>query len=86
MINMSVTKKELCRLIDALPEGEIEAARRFLEFLITQDAAVYTLISAPFDDEPNSKEEDFEAKNAWDEHLKDKSVSSDDAAKEIFGE
>ncbi len=30
---MGVTKKELYRLIDALPDGEIEAARRFLEFL-----------------------------------------------------
>ncbi len=83
---MGVTKKELYRLIDVLPEGEIETARRFLEFLITQDTAVYALISAPFDDEPSSKEEDSEAKNAWDEHLKGKSVSSHDAAKEIFGE
>ncbi len=86
LINMGVTKKELYRLIDALPKGEVEAARRFLEFLITQDPTVYSLISAPFDDEPTSEEEDFEAKKAWDEHIKSKSVSSDDAAKEIFGE
>jgi len=73
---MGVTKKELYRLIDALPEEEVEAARRFLEFLITtRDPAVYTLISAPFDDEPTLKEEDIEAKKAWDEHLKDNSVS-----------
>ena len=83
---MSITKKELYRLIDALPEEEVEAAKRFLEFLITQDDAVYNFISAPFDDEPTSKEEDYEAKNAWNEHLKGKSVSSEDAAKEIFEE
>jgi|LSQX01.2.fsa_nt_gb hypothetical protein len=83
---MGVTKKKLYRLIDALPEEEVGAARRFLEFLITQDPAVYALISAPFDDEPTTKEEDIEAKNAWDEHTKNKSVSNDDAAKEIFGE
>ncbi len=83
---MGITKKELYRLIDALPEGEVEAAGRFLEFLIAQDPTVYTLISAPFDDEPISEEEDLEAKNAWNEHLKGKSISSDDAAKEIFGE
>lgn len=83
---MGVTKKELYRLIDALPDGEVEVARRFLEFLIAQDSAVYTLISAPFDDEPTSKEEDLEAENAWNEYSKGKSISSDDAAKEIFGE
>ncbi len=83
---MEVTKNELYSLIDALSEKEIEVAKLFLEFLIARDEAVYALISASFDDEPVLKEEDIEAENAWNEHLKGESVSSDDAAREIFGE
>ncbi len=83
---MGVTKKELYRLIDALPANELETARRFLEFLIAQDPAIYALISAPFDDEPVTEKEDLEAKNAWEEYSKGNSFSHEDAAKEIFEE
>jgi len=42
-MTMSITKKELHRLIDALPAKEIDSAGRFLEFLISLDPAVYAL-------------------------------------------
>ncbi len=83
---MSITKKELYHLIDALPVGEIETAKRFLEFLIAQDQTIKALISAPYDDEPVSMREDSEAKEAWEEHLQGGSISHDDAAREIYGE
>ena len=83
---MSVSKKDLYLLIDALPISEVEIAKRFLEFLVAQDPTVKVLISAPYDDEPISKKEDSEANKAWEEHLKGASVSHDDAAREIYGE
>jgi len=52
-----------------LPEEEIETAKRFLEFLATHDPAVYSLYTAPYDDEPTFKEEDLESQKSWTEYL-----------------
>lgn len=79
---MGANKKELYRLIDALPTDEVEVAKRFLEFLIAQDPTIKVFISAPYDDEPVSEKEDAEAKEAWEDHLKGASISHDDAARE----
>ena len=83
---MNITKEELYRLIDALPEKEVDTAKRFLEFLIIQESSVYSLISAPYDDEPVSKEEDKESENAWNEYLQGESISNKDAEQEISEE
>ncbi len=48
----------LYRLIDSLPESEVEAARRFLEYLRdSRDPVLTALLSAPDDDEPETDEE-----------------------------
>ncbi len=83
---MAVIKKELYQLIDALPESEIKTAKRFLEFLVTHDPVVYSLFSAPYDDEPNSEEENRETEKDWAEYLRGNAVTHETAAKEIFGE
>ena len=57
---MSATvKDELHRLIDKLPETEVQAARRFLEFLcgMSEDPLAQVLRRAPVDDEPETPEE-----------------------------
>ena len=82
---MNTRRKELHQLIDTLPENEIEVAKRFLEFLATYDPVIYRLKTAPFDDEPTSEEENLEAKNAWENYLNGKSISSHKAEKELFG-
>jgi hypothetical protein len=46
-----MTRETLHELIDRIPEGEIAAAQRFLEFLATS-AAFRAALSAPPDDEP----------------------------------
>jgi hypothetical protein len=46
-----MTRETLHELIDRIPEGEIAAAQRFLEYLATSPAFRATL-SAPPDDEP----------------------------------
>jgi hypothetical protein len=49
-----MTRETLHELIDRIPEGEIAAAQRFLEFLATS-AAFRATLSAPPDDEPVTK-------------------------------
>ncbi len=84
--NIGVNKEELYKLIDALPEEEVETAKRFLEFLATHDPAVHSLYTAPYDDEPTSEEEDLESQKNWEEYLQGNSVPNETATKEIFGE
>ncbi len=62
---------------------DINALEEDLE--CSHDPTIKALISAPYDDEPVSKKEDSEAKEAWADHLKGASISHD-AAREIFGE
>ena len=51
-------KQRLHQLIDELPEDEIQAAQRYLEFLTAcRDPLLNALESAPEDDEPVSSEE-----------------------------
>ena len=51
-------RKHLHQLIDDLPEQEIQAARRYLQFLCGQDDPVLRAIrSAPVDDEPLTDED-----------------------------
>jgi len=57
---MSVQKEELYRLIEALPEKEIAAAKRFLEFLVIRPAEESWdefSKNAPEDDEPLSEDD-----------------------------
>jgi len=83
---MGASRKELHRLIDTLPDKEIETAKRFLEYLATYDPVFYSLHTAPYDDEPTTEKEDLEAKSDWEEYLQGDSISSHTAKKEIFGE
>ena len=64
-------KDRLQRLVEELPESELDAARRYLEYLRdTTDPLLRKLLDAPEDDEPESEqrqaaeaeaEEDFRA-------------------------
>ena len=51
-------RKRLHQLIEELPEDEIRAAERYLEFLsASQDPLIQALESAPEEDEPITDEE-----------------------------
>lgn len=53
-----ITKEHLHKLVDPLPQGEIEAARRYLEYLRDAgDPLTRTLGQAPLDDEMEDDEE-----------------------------
>ena len=63
------TKERLHELINQLPEGEIEAARRYLEYLRdVGDPVLGALLEAPEDDEPEGEEEERAAlQDAYDD-------------------
>lgn len=52
-------KEKLHHLVDRLPEGEVQAAERYLEYLSVaqQDPFLQTVFNAPLDDEPETDEE-----------------------------
>jgi hypothetical protein len=52
------TRDTLHRLIDELPESELAAATRFLNyFRATSDPVLRALLEAPLDDEPETEDE-----------------------------
>jgi hypothetical protein len=51
-------KEDLYRLVDELPESELHAAKRFLEYLRNMgDPVLRAMLEAPEDDEPETDEE-----------------------------
>jgi hypothetical protein len=52
-------KGRLHRLVDELPESEVPAAERYLEYLrlAGQDPVLHAILTAPEDDEPETAEE-----------------------------
>jgi hypothetical protein len=81
------TRDTLRRLIDELPESEIETVHLLVEHRhkLRQEPLLLLLATAPLDDEPSTPEEDAEAEEAWQEYLRGESVSSDDAKRELLG-
>jgi len=56
---MMATKVDLHQLVDQLPDDEVTAAKRFLEYLrdTHDDPVLRSLIEAPEDDEPLTAED-----------------------------
>lgn len=81
------SKKELYRLIDELPESELHAAKRFLEYLRNMgDPMIQALMEAPCDDEPTTPEEDAGAQEAWQEYLRGEARPWEEVRKELLSE
>ena len=79
------TKESLRRLVNELPESELDAARRYLEYLRdTADPLMRKLLEAPKDDEPTTPEEDEAVEEAWREYLRGEFVSAEEAKRELL--
>jgi hypothetical protein len=78
-------KEELHRLIDWVPEPEVHAARRFLEFLSSanDDPFLRALTEAPEDDEPSGLEEDQSAQEGWEEYRRGKARAWEEVRTEL---
>jgi len=61
-------RDSLHRLVDELPESELAAAERFLNYLrATTDPVLRALLEAPLDDEPETDEERHAVQEAREE-------------------
>ena len=79
------TREELHRLIDELPEREMHAARRFLEYMRNMgDTVLRSLMEALDDAEPTTPEEDIRVNEAWQEYLRGEAISAEEAKQEFI--
>lgn len=70
---MTMTKDDLHHLIDDLPDSEVHAAARYIQYLRSnRDPFVQALLDATLDDEPETQEELKAADEAWQEYLEGK--------------
>lgn len=81
-----ITREELHRLIDALPESEWQAARRFLEYLRDRgvDPLLRALADAPEDDEPVTPEEEAAIREAYQAIARGEVVPLEDVARRLL--
>ncbi len=82
---MSVEREELRRLVDELPENELKAARRYLEFIrdVGKDPVRWALDNAPPDDEPITDEEQEHARHADEDFQTGRTQSMDKLKREL---
>ena len=80
------SKDRLHRLVEELPESEVSAAERYLEYLrlVRQDPVAYSILTAREDDEPESDEERVAVAEAR-EDIQKGQVSSLDKVKRELG-
>jgi hypothetical protein len=77
-------RDSLHRLIDELPESELPAAERFLNYLhATADPVLKALFEAPLDDEPETEEERRAVKEAREELARGEVRTLEDVRREL---
>ena len=83
-----IAKDWVHRVVDELPESELLAALRFLEYLrdVGGDPMVRALMEAPEDDEQITPEEAQGADEAWQEYLRGKARPWEEVRGELAGE
>lgn len=81
-------KERLHSLVEDLPEPEVHAALRFVEYLRreTSDPVARALQAAPFDDEPVTPEDLAELEAAERDRQEGRVVSHDEARRELLRE
>lgn len=81
-------KERLHSLVEDLPEPEIHAALRFVEYLRREasDPVARALEEAPFDDEPLTAEDLAELEAAESDRQEGRLVSHDEARRELLRE
>lgn len=81
-------KERLHSLVDDLPEPEVHAALRFVEYLRreTSDPVLRALREAPLDDEPVTAEDMEELEAAERDWAQDRVVSHSEARRQLLRE
>jgi len=79
------TREKLHDLVDKLPNSELHAAERYLEFLFrSQKTLPQILAEAPIDDEPETPEEAAAVAEAWEDVRAGRVVSHDEVKRRLF--
>jgi len=81
---MTMTRSELHRLLDAVPDDTLEAAQRALEPLA--DPFLLALANAPVDDEPETDEERVAVQEAREDIAAGRVRDWDEVRRELGGE
>jgi predicted transcriptional regulator len=77
-------KEKLHRLVDSLPNEEVRAAERYLEYLAEHgDPFIRTLMRAAFDDESVTEEEEAGVREALDDYRAGRVQTLDEVEKEF---
>lgn len=84
----STIKEKLHRIIDLMPDNEIPAVQRFVEFIMEKvnDPMLLTLALAPIDDEPLTEEEIKESEEGWQEYIEGKGIPWEEVREELADE
>ena len=78
------TKDKLHHLVDQLPECELGAAQRFLEYLRdTGDPVLRAFMEAPEDDEPETEEERQAIAEAMEDIEAGRGISHEEVKREL---
>lgn len=79
-------KQKMYKLIEELPESELRAALRFIEYLVERgdDPFLRTLGQATEDDELTTSGEDLESDQAWKEYLDGNAIPADQARRDLL--
>lgn len=78
------TKQELHRLIDELPDSEVDEAARMLKGLWSDDEGLPAVLrDAPLDDEPETPEEREAVREALEDLRAGRVVSNDELRREL---
>jgi len=72
-----MTRADLHRLVDALPDSALESMGGLLERAVA-DSMIVILDHAPWDDEPVSPEEDADAKAGLDAYRRGEGIALED--------
>lgn len=80
-----IGRDDLHRLVDELPENELNAARRYLEFIreTGRDPVRWALENAPLDDEPETDEEKQAVEEGKADIRAGRTMTSDELRREL---
>jgi len=77
-------KERLHELVDLIPEKEVHAAERYLEYLAEHgDPFIRKLMNAPYDDEPVTEEEEAGVREAWADYEAGRVQTLDEVKEEL---
>ncbi len=78
------TKREIISLIDNLPESELHAVKRYVQYVRDlQDPFLNALADAPWDDEPLTDEDRAAVAEAREDIAAGRTISAEDLRKEL---